>query len=286
MAFKSGFVAVVGQPNVGKSTLVNALIGHKVSIVSPKPQTTRNQILGVDNGPDYQIVYIDTPGIHKCKNNLDKQMQQSIDEATNDVDLLLYVLDGHKSFGGECTEKLKRYTALGYPVFVVVNKLDLESFETLYPKLNEIKDVAGVEEFFVVSAKTGKNLADLKKAIISKLSDTIEYYPRNVFSGQSEEFNLAELIREKTLWLLDDEIPHGIGVEITSIEKLDQLTKVGATIYCEKENHKAIIIGDKGKKLAQIGQECRIAMEKLLKTKVYLDLFVKVNLNWRDKIKV
>ncbi len=286
MAFKSGFVAVVGKANVGKSTLVNALIGHKVSIVSPKPQTTRNQILGVDNGPDYQVIFIDTPGIHKSKNNLDKQMQATIDEATSGVDLLLYVIDGNKALDDDVTSKLKRYTNQGYPVFVVINKLDLGSFETIYPKLNTLKNIAGIEEFFVVSAKTGKNLDELKKCIVAKLTDTIEYYPRDVFSAQSENFNLAELIREKALWMFEAEIPHGIGVEITNIEKLPDITRVAATIYCEKENHKAIIIGEKGKKLAELGENCRLAMEKLLKTKVYLDLFVKVNLNWRDKVKV
>ncbi len=286
MTFKSGFVAVVGKANVGKSTLVNALIGKKVSIVSPKPQTTRNQIMGVLNGEDYQVVFIDTPGIHKCKNKLDKQMQNTIDEATVDVDVLLYVLDGHKAFDDETVGKLRSYLNKGYPVFVVVNKLDLENFETIYPKLNQIKDLDGVDEFFVVSARTGKNLEELKQAIVGKLTDTVAYFPRDVYSAQTDEFNLSELIREKALWLFDDEIPHGIGVEILSITKEKDLTKISATIYCEKENHKAIIIGKNGESLKHLGQECRLAMEKMLGTKVYLDLFVKVNLNWRDKIKV
>jgi len=286
VTFKSGFVAVVGKANVGKSTLVNALIGKKVSIVSPKPQTTRNSVMGVLNGENYQVVFIDTPGIHKCKNNLDKQMQSSIDEATTDVDVLLYVFDGHKNFDDETISKLRNYTNKGYSVFVVVNKLDLESFETIYPKLNKIKDESGVDEFFVVSARTGKNLDALKQAIVDKLSDSVAYFPRDVYSAQTEDFNLAELIREKALWLFDDEIPHGIGVEIDSITKEKDLTKVSATIYCEKENHKAIIIGKNGSSLKKLGQECRSAMEKMLGAKVYLDLFVKVNLNWRDKIKV
>ncbi len=285
MAFKSGFVAVVGQPNVGKSTLVNHLIGKKVSIVSPKPQTTRDQILGVDNGDDYQIIFIDTPGIHKTKNKLDKHMQETIDDATADVDVLLYIIDGHKSISNDDIKRLSQYTNRGYPVFVVINKSDLENYQTIYPKLDSIKGIEGVDEFFVVSAKTGKNLDELKKAIIDRLSDTVVYYPRDVFSGQSLAFDLAELIREKILWLLDDEIPHGVGVEITDISKGETTTHVSATIYCEKENHKAIIIGAKGAMLSKIGTECRLAMEKMLKTKVFLELFVKVKLNWRDKVK-
>ena len=284
MAFKSGFVAIVGQANVGKSTLVNHLIGKKVSIVSPKPQTTRDQILGVDNGEDYQIIFIDTPGIHKSKNKLDKHMQETIDDATKDVDVLLYIIDGHKDISKDDIKKLSQYTNNGYPVFVVLNKSDLENYQTIYPKLDALKDIAGVDEFFVVSAKTGKHLDELKQAIITKLSDTVAYFPRDAYSGQSLVFDLAELIREKILWLLDDEIPHGVGVEITDLTK-GEITHVSATIYCEKENHKAIIIGAKGAMLAKIGTECREAMEKMLKTKVFLELFVKVKLNWRDKVK-
>ncbi|MBR4270549.1 MAG: GTPase Era [Clostridia bacterium] len=284
MAFKSGFVAIVGQANVGKSTLINHLIGKKVSIVSPKPQTTRDQILGVDNGEDYQIIFIDTPGIHKTKNKLDKHMQETIDEAAADVDVLLYIIDGHKEISHEDLKRLGQYTDKGYPVFVVINKADLENYQTIYPKLDRIKDLAGVDEFFVVSAKTGKNLDELKKAIISKLSDTVVYFPRDAYSAQSLGFDLAELIREKILWLLDDEIPHGVGVEITDLVK-GETTHVSATIYCEKENHKAIIIGAKGAMLSKIGTECRLAMEKMLGTKVFLELFVKVKLNWRDKVK-
>ena len=284
MAFKSGFVAVIGQANVGKSTLVNKMIGKKVSIVSPKPQTTRDQILGVDNGEDYQIIFIDTPGIHKSKNKLDKHMQDTIDEATGDVDVLLYIIDGHKDISKDDIKRLSQYTNRGYPVFVVINKSDLENYQTIYPKLDSIKDIEGVDEFFVVSAKTGQNLDELKQAIVAKLSDTVAYFARDAYSGQSIVFDLAELIREKILWLLDDEIPHGVGVEINDFTK-GEITRVSATIYCEKENHKAIIIGAKGAMLTKIGTECRVAMEKLLKTKVFLELFVKVKLNWRDKVK-
>ncbi len=286
MAFRSGFVAVLGKANVGKSTLVNALIGKKVSIVSPKPQTTRNQILGIDNGADYQVIYIDTPGIHKLKNNLDRVMQQAIDEATVDVDLILYVLDGSRDFDEADIRLLKKYASSSAPVFAVVNKVDLGSFETIYPRLSKLNEIEGIEEVFGVSAKTGRNLEDLKSAIVGKLSDTVEYFPRDVYSGQDLDFSVSELIREKMLWLLSDEIPHGIGVEIDNITKNGDLTKISATVYCEKENHKNIIIGKNGAMLKHIGTECRLALEKMLKSKVFLDLFVKVKPNWRDRVKV
>lgn len=284
--FKSGFVAVVGKANVGKSTLVNALIGKKVSIVSPKPQTTREQILGIDNGEDYQIVYIDTPGIHKTKNNLDRQMQESINQATQDVNLILYVMDGSRDFAEDDLGKLRHYANLGLPLFVVVNKVDKGTFESIYPRLAVLNEIKGVEQIFGVSAKTGRNLDELKKAILPKLTDNIEYFPRDVYAGQSLEFNLAELIREKILWLLNDEIPHGVGVEITSLENNHNHAHISATIYCEKASHKNIIIGAKGAMLKTIGTECRLAMERMLDKSVYLDLFVKVKLNWRDRVKV
>ncbi len=286
MAFRSGFVAVLGKANVGKSTLVNALIGKKVSIVSPKPQTTRNQILGIDNGPDYQIIYIDTPGIHKLKNNLDRVMQQAIDEATVDVDLILYVLDGSHDFDEADIKLIKKYASSSATLFVVVNKVDLGTFESIYPRLDKLNKIEGIAEIFGVSAKTGRNLEDLKTAIIGRLNDTVEYFPRDVYSGQDVEFSVSELIREKMLWLLNDEIPHGVGVEIDSLNKDGDLTRISATIYCEKENHKNIIIGKNGAMLKHIGTECRLALEKMLKSKIYLDLFVKVKPNWRDRVKV
>lgn len=286
MAFKSGFVAVVGKANVGKSTLVNALIGKKVSIVSPKPQTTRDQILGVLNGDDYQVIFIDTPGIHKSKNNLDKQMQETINQATQDVDLLLYVMDGSKNFSDDEIAKLKMYCRHNYPVFAVVNKVDLGNFESIYPRIAQLNEIEGLSEVFVVSAKNGKNLEELKQAILSKLTDTIEYFPRDVYGAQTLEFNLAELIREKMLWLLNDEIPHGVGVDIENIQQNDSCYHINALIYCEKNSHKNIIIGSQGARLKQIGTECRKAMEKMLGKKVYLELFVRVKENWRNKVDI
>ena len=198
--FRSGFVAVVGKANVGKSTLINALIGKKVSIVSPKAQTTRNKIMGVLNTENEQVVFIDTPGIHKIKNSLDKYMQEVIDSATQDVDLLLYIMDGSKDFTDDDLRLLKSYCNQNYPVFVVVNKVDLESFETLYPRLNKLNEIKGVEQIFGVSALKGKNLDELKQEIFKKLTDTIKYFPNEQLSDKNDSFRVAELIREKILW--------------------------------------------------------------------------------------
>ena len=283
MAFRSGFVAVVGKPNVGKSTLVNALLGHKVSIVSPKAQTTRNNIMGVLNGDDYQIVFIDTPGIHKAKNNLDKYMQKSIDTATSDINLMLYVLDGSRDFDAADLNTLQKYCNAEYPVIAVVNKIDTGNFESIYPRIAKLNDIKGLKDVYAVSAKDGKNLSMLLEAILPFMTDNIKYFPDDERTDKGIEFVLAEIIREKTLWLLDDEIPHGIGVRIDQVEDKPHTAVIHATMFCEKDSHKNIIIGNKGSMLSRIGTESRNAMQKVLNKPVYLDIFVKVKPNWRDR---
>ena len=282
--FRSGFVAVVGKPNVGKSTLINALIGKKLSIVSPKAQTTRNKIMGVLNTENEQVVFLDTPGIHKIKNNLDKYMQNAINSATKDVDLLLYVMDGSKDFSVDDIKTLKSYLNQGYPVFVVVNKVDLGNYETIYPRLAKLNEIEGIEQIFGVSALKEKNLEDLKNEIFKKLTDTIKYFPDEQISDKPLQFQLAEVIREKMLWLLDEEIPHGVGVVIEKIEQDNRRVSVQATIYCERASHKKIIVGAKGATIKEIGIQSRQAMEKMLNKPVYLDLFVKVKENWRNSV--
>lgn len=284
MAFRSGFVAVVGKPNVGKSTLINALVGKKVSIVSPKAQTTRNKIMGVLTTDNEQVVFIDTPGIHTAKNNLDKFMQDAIASATVDVDLLLYVMDGSKDFTDDDIKNLKKYCGQGYPIFVVVNKIDLGSYESIYPRLAKLNGIDGINEIFGVSAKKSTNLEELKKAIFDKLTDTIKYFPNEEITDKSIEFRIAETIREKILWLLNDEVPHGVGVVVEEVKKENEMYKISATIYCERESHKNIIVGSKGAGIKEIGTKSRQAIEKMLGKKVYLDLFVKVKQNWRNRV--
>ncbi|MBQ7603214.1 MAG: GTPase Era [Clostridia bacterium] len=284
MSFKSGFVAVVGQPNVGKSTLVNALVGQKVSIVSPKSQTTRTNVLGVLNNKDYQIIFIDTPGIHNSKNNLDKYMQKNIDSATKDIDLMLYVLDGSKDFEAKDLERLAKYCQNNYKVIAVVNKIDLTSPQSIYPRLEALNKIKNLFAVYGVSGLKHKNLDALIDAIVPHLSDTIKYYPDDMYVDKPNSFVLSEIIREKMLWLLNDEIPHGVAIVITQLDKSSKTVHVGATIYCEKQAHKSIIIGKNGSMLKKLGTSSREAMQKFLGSPVFLELFVKVEPNWRNKI--
>lgn len=283
MSFKSGFVAVVGQPNVGKSTLINNLIGKKVSIVSPKPQTTRNKILGVWNSTGSQVVFVDTPGIHKSKTALDDYMAKSIESATDGIDLLLYVVDGSKPFKANDLKMLEDYTKNGYPVFAVVNKIDLNSYESLMPELAKLNNIKNLDEVFCISALAHKNLEPLKEHILTKMTDNVKYFEDDQLSDKTFGFMVAEAIREKILWMLDDEVPHGVGVVVDEMRDYEKFEQISATIYCEKESHKNIIIGKQGNMIKEIGKSSRIAIEKMLQKQVNLSLWVKVKPDWRNK---
>lgn len=283
MEFKSGFVAVIGKPNVGKSTLINTIIGKKVSIVSPKPQTTRNKILGVWNSENTQVVFVDTPGIHSGGTMLDKYMQKSVESATQDINLLLYVLDGSKPFNKNELKLLSEYCQNSYPVFAVVNKVDLTNYEKLFPELLKLNSIEKLKEVFCISALTNKNLEPLKEHIKKHMTDNIKYFDDSEITDKPFGFVVAEAIREKMLWMLSCEVPHGVGIVVDEMQDMESFYQISATIFCEKSGHKNIIVGAKGQMLKEIGKSARLAIEKILGKKVNLSLWVKVKENWRNK---
>lgn len=280
---KSGFVAILGQPNVGKSTLLNAILKEKVSIVSPKPQTTRDKILGIYNDDESQIVFIDTPGIHTSSNKLDDYMNKAITTAKKDVDVLVYVIDGTKKINEKTLETLNKYTKDIKNIILVVNKVDDTTYEKLYPELNKLNSLEGIRDIVPLSALKRKNVEELIKVIKNYLKDNVKYYDDDIYTDKSIKFLVAETIREKTLWLLQDELPHGIAIEIIRFVEGEKLTEIDADIIIEKSSHKQIIIGKNGQMLKNIGTKSRIEIEKLVGTKVMLKLFVKIREDWRHK---
>lgn len=280
--YKSGFVTIVGKPNVGKSTLMNALIGEKVAIVSNKPQTTRNKITGVLTREDYQIVFIDTPGIHKAKTKLGEFMEKSINEAIKGMDILLCMVEA-----GYVTDKdmeiLRDMSKTKSHKILVINKIDSVKKEKVLEVMNLCKEY-NFEEMIPISAKEADGLDILEKALSSQLEEGPQYFPEDMITDQPERNICAEIIREKTLINLSDEIPHGIGVEIIKIQNIRKdLLQVDATIYCERESHKPIIIGKKGSMIGKIGKEARLDIESLLGNHVNLQLWVKVKEDWRNR---
>ena len=283
---KSGFVAICGRPNAGKSTLMNRIIGEKVAIVSNKPQTTRTKIMGVHTTKDCQIVLIDTPGIHKPHNKLGQKMEKYIYTATQDVDVLLYVVDCNLYENEYEKERiaLEGLKKSDIPVILVVNKADTVEKVALLPvidKLTKLYDFAGIVP---LSAKMGDNVDALVEEIKNHLDEGPQFFPGDLITDQPERQIAAEYIREKALRLLNQEIPHGIAVEIEKMKKRDNGTyEILAAIYCERQSHKAIIIGRKGEKLKDIGSRARQDIERFLGAKVYLELWVKVKEDWRNK---
>ena len=283
MEFKSGFVALIGLPNVGKSTLINALLKKKVSIVTPKPQTTRNKIIGVYNTPNRQIIFVDTPGIHKQKNALDRFMNKSVEVAVEDVNLILIVVDATKVLYEQIYTPLKKIDAKKIPTFLVVNKVDETTIEKIYPQIEKIKDETAFKEIVFISAKKRQNLDILLELIDPYLTDNIKYYQdEDLDDKKINNFIVSEIIREKALYLIREEIPHGIGVKVETMERDGNVLNISATIYCEKQSHKAIIIGKNGQMLKDIGTRARQELEKIYDTKIFLELWVKVKENWKD----
>ncbi len=262
MDFKSGFVAILGKPNAGKSTLINALVGEKVSIVSPKPQTTRNNIIGILNKPNLQIIFTDTPGIHQGNNKLDDYMEKSINQAKQGVDAVLLCVDGSKRIG---EREINFITSFKGTKNLFLNKLDF------------LKDI------IPVSSVKDRNIDVLIKELEKCLTSNVKFFDDDVYTDKSVRFMISEIIREKTLWLLQDEIPHGLAVEIDSYKEDDKKVIIDATIICEKSSHKQIIIGSNGSKIKEIGTKARLDIENLVDRKVFLSIFVKVKEGWKDK---
>lgn len=287
---KSGFIAVLGRPNVGKSSLINAMVGEKVSIVSPKAQTTRDRIMGVLTTNEYQMVFVDTPGVHKSTNKLGEYMEKVVKGATIDADAIVIVLDGMKRVTESDKDFIEKYLKTDIPVYVVVNKTDVASYEKVYPILTELSYLLkptdfrrAVKEIIPTSALKNKNIEELKKYLASELKDGQMYFPEDEYTDKNERYIICEIVREKALMLLNDEIPHGIGVYIQNMYyEPNGVARIILDIIVERENHKAIVIGRGGEKLKSIGERARKDVEKLLDTKVFMEIFVKVRDNWRD----
>ena len=281
---RSGYIAVIGRANAGKSTLINVLVGEKVSIVSPKPQTTRDRILGVLTEEDYQLVFVDTPGIYKARNTLTDLMMKTTEQSAKDVDFLLYVLDGHEGVKDEEFELIKKYKALGIPMAIAYTKIDIMPKENIPLDMAKFSD-SGVDlDVFPVSARKGKNIRALKEFLVSKMPEGEKMFEEEIVSDKSERFMIAEIMREKILLKFDKEIPHGVAIVINTFELGDNgVYEVNLDIVCERANHKAILIGKQGKAIKEVSSFARQDMEKFLGAKVFLTTYVKVKEDWRDK---
>lgn len=283
--FKSGFVSIVGRPNVGKSTLMNNVVGEKIAIMSDKPQTTRNTIQAVYTDDETQIVFLDTPGIHKPKNKLGEFMVKAATDAFKNVDLVLFVVDDSKKIGPGDKKIIEDLKTIKTPVILVINKIDqLEQKDELFDII-KMYDAEGLfKEIVPISALKGKNTNSLMKAIKGYLEEGPKYFPDYMITDQPERVLISELIREKVLHYVHDEVPHGVAVEIEKMKsrKDKEIVDVSAVIYCERSSHKGIIIGKNGRKLKGIGKSAREDIELLLGSQINLQLWVKVKENWRN----
>ena len=285
--FKSGFVAIIGRPNVGKSTFINQVLGKKISIISPKPQTTRNNIKGIYTTDDAQIIFIDTPGIHKPHHELGEFMNKESLSTIRDVDMILYVIDGNMNFGSGDEFVINELKKAKVKVYLVVNKIDLiKDKNKLMENVQKFMDSYEFCEVFYISALTGENVSDLLDDMTNKLDKGPMYYPSDAISDHPEEFVMAEIIREKVLLLTNEEVPHSVAVTIDEImpsEEDSEMIDIHATIYVERQSQKKIIIGSGGSMIKKIGTLARKEIKMLLGQKLYLELWVKVEEDWRNK---
>jgi GTP-binding protein Era len=285
MAFKSGFVTLVGRPNVGKSTLLNLLTGEKIAITSSKPQTTRHAIQTVVTRESFQVVFVDTPGMHRPKNKLGEFMMKSALKTLMDVDVILYLVEAtDKAIGPGDVSIMEELAKAGTPVILVINKVDLVSKESILPLIDQYSKVFDFEEIVPVSALDSRTCELILSVLEKYLPEGEKFYPDDMLTDQPEKVIAQEIVREKMLNLLSEEVPHGIGIEVISFKDREDkgLLEIEANIYCEKESHKGIIIGKGGAMLKRIGTLAREDMERFFDTKVVLRLWVKVKDDWRN----
>ena len=282
--YKSGFFSIVGCPNVGKSTLINRLVGQKIAIVTDRAQTTRNRITGILTRRDYQMIFLDTPGMTKPRNKLGTFMQKTAEDASKDTEAILFVVDALQGVRDRDRDVMRIIKTMRSPIVVLINKCDAASAIQMQEAREAIAEF-GFDTVLAISAQTGENIDKLEELLKNYLTEGPQYYPEDMVTDQPERLICAEMIREKTLELLREEIPHGIGVGIDKMQMRPdgKLMDVWATIYCERESHKGIIIGRGGKMLKRIGSEARKDIEWLLDVQVNLQLWIKVKEDWRNR---
>lgn len=281
--FKFGYVGVVGNTNAGKSTLVNSLVGEKVSIVSPKKQTTRDNIMGILTRDNYQLVFVDTPGLHRSKNKLDRYMMKNVRNVVAGVDVILYVVDGTR-YKEEEKDYIKKLTDTA-PTIVGISKVDAGSYEKIYPIIKSLGENKEIKAIIPFSSYKNRNLDEVIKEILKILpeQDTKNFqFDEDMYTDKSVRFMTAEIIREKALLLLNEELPHGLAINITHFDESGKIAHINVDIICEKESHKSIVIGKNGSKIKEIASSARPEIEEMLGKKVMLECFVRVKKNWRD----
>lgn len=274
---------MLGRPNAGKSTLVNRLVGHKVAIVTPRPQTTRNRIQGIVNRPDAQVVLVDTPGIHKPDSALSRMMMDEVRQALDGIDVLALIVDAGERFGPGDRYALELVNRFAGPALLLLNKIDRIEKPRLLPLIDRYRQAHDFTDIFPVSALTGDGVDEMLAKLIALLPEGEPYFPTDQFTDQPERFLAAEIIREKAILHTRDELPHAVGVLVESFEESEKLIRVRATIFVEREGQKGILIGRGGEMLKRIGSEARVELEELLGVKIFLELFVKVQRDWREQ---
>lgn len=287
MKIKCGFVAIIGKPNAGKSSLTNAIVNEKVSIVSPKPQTTRNNILGIYNTDDCQIVFVDTPGLNQTHNGLDDYMQKSIKGAVTDVCAVILAVDITKGISKQEIELIDKYHKNSIPVVVALTKIDLVEDKVVFETLAKNAYLTEKCEIVPVSSLKHKNVStvvDVVKNFLPVVDESQRYFEEDMYTDKPLRFIVAEVIREKALYYLDKEIPHGIAVSVWAFEEEENIINIEADIVCDKDSHKAIILGKQGSMLKKIGHSARVSIQKIVQKKVNLNIFIKVKPNWKNNL--